>query len=313
MVALAALWLVAVSRVHVNASWSDEAWGYAAFPLFGEAPEIGDRVLFEPPGGPGLAGAVSQDRARRAGHGGHGRTGPDGPSSTACGWAGPRRMRATVGRSRTDRAGRDSAGALLPVRRSRRQPRQPLRRNRLRAARTNPGPRRSPCRTSPGSASTGRWSGRRMRMPESRPSCRIRRTDRPRGRWTMRHRGGPAEAGHDGPGLSDGRSVGGGAGARRARLREGPRRARRHLAGGGAGPAGADRGAPRRDGTLRRAGAAGSGGPRARAARPGGTGAGARHRAGEGGTQPPVRPRHHGRARHPNRRRRARSPPPAPG
>ena len=49
MIALAALWLGAVSRVHVNASWSDEAWGYAAFPLFGEDPQIGDRVLFEPP------------------------------------------------------------------------------------------------------------------------------------------------------------------------------------------------------------------------------------------------------------------------
>ncbi len=49
MIALAALWLAAASRVHVNASWSDEAWGYAAFPLFGAAPEIGDRVLFEPP------------------------------------------------------------------------------------------------------------------------------------------------------------------------------------------------------------------------------------------------------------------------
>ena len=49
MIALAALWLTAASRVHVNASWSDESWGYAAFPLFGEAPEIGDRVLFEPP------------------------------------------------------------------------------------------------------------------------------------------------------------------------------------------------------------------------------------------------------------------------
>ena len=49
MVALAALWLVAASRVHVNASWSDGAWGYAAFPLFGAAPKIGDRVLFEPP------------------------------------------------------------------------------------------------------------------------------------------------------------------------------------------------------------------------------------------------------------------------
>ena len=49
MLALAALWLAAASRVHVNASWSDEAWGYAALPLFGEAPEIGERVLFEPP------------------------------------------------------------------------------------------------------------------------------------------------------------------------------------------------------------------------------------------------------------------------
>ena len=49
MIALAALWLGAASRVHVNASWSDEAWGYVAFPLFGEDPEIGDRVLFEPP------------------------------------------------------------------------------------------------------------------------------------------------------------------------------------------------------------------------------------------------------------------------
>ena len=49
MVALAALWLAAASRVHVNASWSDEAWGYAAFPLFGADPEIDDRVLFEPP------------------------------------------------------------------------------------------------------------------------------------------------------------------------------------------------------------------------------------------------------------------------
>ena len=49
MIALAALWLAAASRVHVNASWSDEAWGYAALPLFGAMPEIGDRVLFEPP------------------------------------------------------------------------------------------------------------------------------------------------------------------------------------------------------------------------------------------------------------------------
>ena len=49
LIALAGLWLLAASRVHVNASWSDEAWGYAAFPLFGEEPAVGDRVLFEPP------------------------------------------------------------------------------------------------------------------------------------------------------------------------------------------------------------------------------------------------------------------------
>ena len=51
MVLLAAVWLGAASRVHVNASWSDGAWGYAAFPLFGEDPKVGDRVLFDPPDG----------------------------------------------------------------------------------------------------------------------------------------------------------------------------------------------------------------------------------------------------------------------
>lgn len=49
MVALAALLLLAASRVHVNASWSDTAWGYVAFPLFGKDPMMGDRVLFKPP------------------------------------------------------------------------------------------------------------------------------------------------------------------------------------------------------------------------------------------------------------------------
>ena len=49
VIVVAALWLAAASHVHVNASWSDGAWGYAAFPLFGEDPEVGDRVLFEPP------------------------------------------------------------------------------------------------------------------------------------------------------------------------------------------------------------------------------------------------------------------------
>ena len=75
MVLLGALWLAAVSHVHVNASWSDGAWGYAAFPLFGEDPEVGDRVLFDPPGSvgskvpylktvrgvPGMAVAVGAD------------------------------------------------------------------------------------------------------------------------------------------------------------------------------------------------------------------------------------------------------------
>ena len=48
LVALAALWLAAASRVHVNTSWSDDAWGYLALPLMGD-PEIGDMVLFDPP------------------------------------------------------------------------------------------------------------------------------------------------------------------------------------------------------------------------------------------------------------------------
>ena len=75
MAGLAVLWLAAASRVHVNASWSDGAWGYAALPLFGTDPRIGDRVLFEPPetlaspvpylktvrGLPGMAVAVGED------------------------------------------------------------------------------------------------------------------------------------------------------------------------------------------------------------------------------------------------------------
>ena len=53
MVVLAALWLAAASRVHVNASWSDGAWGYAVLPLFGQDPTPGDLVLFDPPDGIG--------------------------------------------------------------------------------------------------------------------------------------------------------------------------------------------------------------------------------------------------------------------
>ncbi len=48
MTVLAGAWLIAASRVHVNASWSDGAWGYLALPVLGE-PGIGDVVLFDPP------------------------------------------------------------------------------------------------------------------------------------------------------------------------------------------------------------------------------------------------------------------------
>ena len=73
--ALAVLWLAAASRVHVNASWSDDAWGYLVLPI-GE-PGFGDAVLFEPAtGGPvpylktvrGLPGdsvSVDEDRTVR--------------------------------------------------------------------------------------------------------------------------------------------------------------------------------------------------------------------------------------------------------
>ena len=54
MALFAALWLFAASRVHVNASWSDGAWGYLALPLLDE-PELGDAVLFDPPEGIGAS------------------------------------------------------------------------------------------------------------------------------------------------------------------------------------------------------------------------------------------------------------------
>ena len=52
MALFAGMWLLAASRVHVNASWSDGAWGYLALPILG-APELGDVVLFDPPEGVG--------------------------------------------------------------------------------------------------------------------------------------------------------------------------------------------------------------------------------------------------------------------
>ena len=48
MAVLSGLWLAAASRVHVNASTSDGAWGYFALPMMG-APGRGDLVLFDPP------------------------------------------------------------------------------------------------------------------------------------------------------------------------------------------------------------------------------------------------------------------------
>ena len=47
MALLSALWLAAASRVHVNTSWSDDAWGYLVLPL--AEPAIGDTVLLKPP------------------------------------------------------------------------------------------------------------------------------------------------------------------------------------------------------------------------------------------------------------------------
>lgn len=44
---LVALAWAGLSRVYINASWSDGAWGYLILPL-GE-PELGDAVLFAPP------------------------------------------------------------------------------------------------------------------------------------------------------------------------------------------------------------------------------------------------------------------------
>ena len=49
MAVLATLWLLAASRVYVNASWSDPAWGYFVLPMLGRSPKPGDLVIFEPP------------------------------------------------------------------------------------------------------------------------------------------------------------------------------------------------------------------------------------------------------------------------
>ena len=52
-VVVAGLFLVLMSRVHVNASWSDDAWGYLLLPL--GSPQRGDVVIFDPPDALGAA------------------------------------------------------------------------------------------------------------------------------------------------------------------------------------------------------------------------------------------------------------------
>ena len=44
---VAGLFLFGASRVHVNASWSDDAWGYLLLPMGN--PRKGDVVIFDPP------------------------------------------------------------------------------------------------------------------------------------------------------------------------------------------------------------------------------------------------------------------------
>ena len=44
---VAGLFVLVASRVHVNASWSDDAWGYLLLPM--GAPRSGDVVIFDPP------------------------------------------------------------------------------------------------------------------------------------------------------------------------------------------------------------------------------------------------------------------------
>ena len=44
---VAGLFVLVASRVHVNASWSDDAWGYLLLPLGN--PRKGDVVIFDPP------------------------------------------------------------------------------------------------------------------------------------------------------------------------------------------------------------------------------------------------------------------------
>ena len=63
--ALGALALLAASRIHVNGSWSDDAWGYLLVPL--GTPARGDLVIFQPPETLGAAAPYLKSIAGAAG------------------------------------------------------------------------------------------------------------------------------------------------------------------------------------------------------------------------------------------------------
>ena len=66
MAILSGLWLAAASRVHVNASTSDGAWGYFALPLIG-APRARRPRPLRPARRLGLAYTLHETRHRPAG------------------------------------------------------------------------------------------------------------------------------------------------------------------------------------------------------------------------------------------------------
>ena len=78
---LAGLFLFGASRVHVNSSWSDDAWGYLLLPM--GKPRVSDVAIFDPPEALGAAApylkrvlgvpgdAVSVDSARDVSVGGN--------------------------------------------------------------------------------------------------------------------------------------------------------------------------------------------------------------------------------------------------
>ena len=237
-------------------------------------------------GGAGRHGAVSEDRARPAGRQDRGRPGPLRLGRRRCAGESPRAMPWTDGSWRPSRPAPcrpatttctavTSTATTAAMRRS----------GSCRAIASRPLPWR--CRTSPGSASKGRWSDRRrLRIGgghEASPPLPVQRSVPPR----HRHSHGRDPDGHVG---SD-RSIHG-VGSR-------PRRARPDLAGRRAGPAGRDRGAACRDGTLGRARPDRSAGPCPRRGAAGGTRPGRGDRAGAGTPFAPVRSGDRRRPRYP--------------